>query len=298
MNRKSAAICALLASALLVLPWTLSHASERGVCITEELQLKVADAFMEEGEYYRAVTEFKRFLILFPDSGRADYALLRTGTAYYEGEEYEQAVRSYSLLRRKYPSSTYAAKALYQEALSYWKSKQYERARAALDQFADSHPDSDFAPIAIIASSLAALDGEKIGLSRTRLDLFLARYPDHAASGKVEETLQLLAIYEQAPRKSRVLAGFMSAVVPGSGYFYAGQYGDGVMALLVNGLFIASTVIAFGADNSAAAAIMGGIGFPFYLGNIYGAARAADKWNIRVRREIRDRMFLTLDFAF
>jgi len=35
----------------------------------------MADAFMEEGEYYRAITEYKKLLILFPDSEWADYAL-------------------------------------------------------------------------------------------------------------------------------------------------------------------------------------------------------------------------------
>ena len=49
----------------------------------------MADVFMAEGEYYRAVTEYKKFLILFPDSEKADYALFKTGMAYYRGEEYE-----------------------------------------------------------------------------------------------------------------------------------------------------------------------------------------------------------------
>ena len=79
------------------------HADSGAVLFTEDLQLKIADAFMEEGEYYRAVTEYKKFLILFPDSGKADYASFEIGMAYFKGEEYGAAARSFLAVREKYP---------------------------------------------------------------------------------------------------------------------------------------------------------------------------------------------------
>jgi len=90
----------------------------------------------------------------------------------------------------------------------------------------------------------------------------------------------------------------MSAVVPGSGYMYAGRYGDGVVALIVNGLFIAGTVAAIHQESYAVAAIVGGIGLPFYVGNIYGSANAATKWNIGVRKELREKIAVSLDYRF
>lgn len=79
---------------------------------------------------------------------------------------------------------------------------------------------------------------------------------------------------------------------------YAGRYGDGIMALVVNGLFIAGTVVALHEENYAVAAIVGGIGLPFYVGNIYGSANAATKWNIAVRKELRGRIAVTLDYHY
>jgi TM2 domain-containing membrane protein YozV len=96
----------------------------------------------------------------------------------------------------------------------------------------------------------------------------------------------LLDRYQELPEKSPVLAGIMSAVLPGSGYFYAEHYGDGITAFLINGLFIAGTVAAINQENYAVAGIVGGIGVPFYLGNIYGSANAAQKWNLGVRNEV------------
>jgi hypothetical protein len=46
------------------------------------------------------------------------------------------------------------------------------------------------------------------------------------------------------------------------------------------------------------AGIVGGIGLPFYVGNIYGSANAARKWNLGVKRELHNKVFLTLDFEF
>jgi hypothetical protein len=79
---------------------------------------------------------------------------------------------------------------------------------------------------------------------------------------------------------------------------YAGRYGDGVVALIVNGLFIAGTVAAIHQENYAVAAIVGGIGLPFYIGNIYGSANAATKWNIGVRKELREKIAVSLDYRF
>jgi hypothetical protein len=69
-------------------------------------------------------------------------------------------------------------------------------------------------------------------------------------------------------------------------------------AFFINALFIAGTVTAVRMENYALAGIVGGVGLPFYIGNIYGSANAAKKWNIGVRRELRDQVFITLDFKF
>jgi TM2 domain-containing membrane protein YozV len=100
--------------------------------------------------------------------------------------------------------------------------------------------------------------------------------------------------YQELPEKSPELAGFLSAILPGAGYFYAEHYGDGITAFLINGLFIAGTVAAINQENYAVAGIVGGIGVPFYLGNIYGSANAAKKWNHGVRNEVIQKIHSTL----
>jgi outer membrane protein assembly factor BamD (BamD/ComL family) len=277
---------------------TSLYATEKGVLLTEEMQLKIADAFMAEGEYYRAITEYKKFRIVFPDSDKTDYVLFKTGLAYYQGEEYESCARSLGALRQKYPESGYAAQSQYFEGLAYWKLKKYQDAKAVFQTLPGVHPNSDYAPLGLTADALLALDQENVTASRQGLERLVTTYPDYLESTKATDAMKLLDQYQNLPKKSAALAGIMSAVVPGSGYFYAGHYGDGITAFLINGLAIAGTVTAISQENYAVAAIVGGIGLPFYFGNIYGSANAAKKWNIAVRKDLRNKLYVTLNYDF
>jgi tetratricopeptide (TPR) repeat protein len=270
------------------------HADDGAVLLTGDVQLKIADAFMEEGEYYRAVTEYKKFLILFPDSGKADYASFEIAMAYYKGEEYGAAARSFLAMREKYPESGYTIQAYYLEGVSHWKLKNYDKARLVLESLVEQHPESEYAPRALVVISLAALDENKAEVSRRALTRFLERYPGHPGEENIREAAVQLDRYQELPEKSPELAGFLSAILPGAGYFYAEHYGDGITALLINGLFIAGTVAAINQENYAVAGIVGGIGVPFYLGNIYGSANAAKKWNRGVRNEVVKKIRATL----
>lgn len=289
----------LLLLSFLFAPFATSlYATEKGILLTEEMQLKVADAFMAEGEYYRAITEYKKFLIVFPDSPKTDYTLFKMGMAYYNGEEYESSARSLGALRQKYPESGYAAQSEYFEGLAYWKLKKYQDAKTAFQTLVFVYPNSDYAPLGLTADAMLALDQENVGASRQGLEKLVTTYPDYLDSTKATDAMKLLDQYQNLPTKSEALAGIMSAVVPGSGYFYAGHYGDGITAFLINGLTIAGTVTAIYQENYAVAAIVGGIGLPFYFGNIYGSANAAKKWNIAVRKDLRNKICVTLNYDF
>jgi len=253
---------------------------------------------MAEGEYYRAITEYKKFLMLFPASEQADYAAFKTGMAYYRGEEYEPCVKSFSLLREKYPKSRYLPEASYFEGLGYWKVKDRNKASSAFDTLPEDFPQSEFAPVALVARSLLALEEEDITTSVNRLQQLTDRYPEYASSINANQAVALIGEYPRLPRKSLSLAAVMSAIVPGSGYIYADHVGDGLTAFVINALFIAGTVTAIHAGNYPVAGIVGGIGLPFYVGNIYGSANAAKKWNLAVKRGLRNKVFLTLDFNF
>jgi TolA-binding protein len=287
-----------LAVALFLLGIPALWAADSAILVTEDVQLRVADAFMQEKEYYRAITEYKRFLILFPDSTRGDYALLQAGTAYFLGGDNDGAAKNFSALRDKYPQSSYAADAHFFEAMSYWKKKEYEKAGSLFLVLVHYYPDSSHAPRAMAAAALTELDRGNPEAAQGLLRRFVETYPDHPKVEGVREAMSLLEGYAGLPQKSMALAGIMSAVLPGAGYAYAGDYGTAFMSLLVNGAFIAGAWTAFAQELYAVGALAGGVGVPFYIGNIYGSALAVKKWNHAVKQESRDRIYAALDFVF
>jgi len=288
----------LIALLLCLLLQTDPAAADESIVLTGDVQMRLGDAFMAEGEYYRAVTEYKKYLILFPQGSQSDTALFQTGMAYYLGMEYESALQIFASFRSRFPGSPHAAKAAYHEGICNVKLNRLDKAAAAFEIAATTETATEVAPGARLGQAMLKLEQGDLAETRNDLQHFIADFPADPRAAKARTALSLLPHDDELPRKSPLLAGIFAAIVPGSGHMYAGHYGDGATALLLNGLFIAGTVVAIQQENYALAGVVGVIGLPFYLGNIYGAANAATKWNLGVRKDLRNKLAVTLDYRF
>ena len=275
----------------------VARGEPRTIVITDEVQLGLGDAFLADGEYYRAVTEYLRYLYLFPEAERASYALLQIGLAHFHGGEYQRAIDYFARVRASYDPEHFAA-AAYHEGLCYERLNQPDQARDAFERAVVFDTAGAPAREALLGKALSRVRQGDLAGGRTELARFQALYPQEPRVGSVSRAVEQIDAQAGVPGKSPLLAGALSAVLPGSGQAYAGRYRDGLVALLVNGLFIAGTAVAIDQENYATAAVVGGIGLPFYLGNIYGAANAANRWNLSLHRELRDRLAVTLDYHY
>jgi TM2 domain-containing membrane protein YozV len=97
------------------------------------------------------------------------------------------------------------------------------------------------------------------------------------------------------PYKSPALAGILSAIIPGSGKMYVGEWGDGLTALAVTGLLAFLAYDNFHADHTTRAWIFTGLGAFFYAGNIYGSIASAQIFNARIDFEFNDGLRLFLE---
>jgi len=288
----------LIALLLLVLLPVSVIAVDEPIVLTGDIQMRLGDAFLAEGEYYRAITEYKKYLILFPAGRQRDAALFQTGRAYYLGLEYDPAVQAFAELRSRFPDSPYSVEAAYLAGVCNARLNRPDKAASAFEAAAVTKTAPAVAARARLGRSLVEFDRGDMTGTRAELQRFLADFPADERSGKVETALTLLFQDGELPRKSPLAAGILASILPGSGHVYAGHYGDGATALLLNGLFITGTVVAVRQENYAVAGVVGVIGLPFYLGNIYGAANAATKWNLAVRKGLRDRLAVTLDYNY
>jgi len=69
------------------------------------------------------------------------------------------------------------------------------------------------------------------------------------------------------------------SIIPGAGQFYNGRIQDGVIAFVLNGLFIWGAYEAFDNGNNVARGILLLFESGWYSGNIYGAISGAHKYN-------------------
>lgn len=295
MSKFTAPIIVLFGLLLVCQPPTSSAA--QSIVLTDDIQMALGQAFMAEEDYYRAITEYKKLIFLFPDSEHLPGALYQIGLAYYNGKDYESAVKSFARVRQTYAASYFSSAALH-EGLSYEKLGRDDAAALAYERsrmFNASHPDAANAHLSIV---LNAAEHDDIAKVRSELNDFQVNYPEKVSVPLTQELFSLIDTYEAQPKKSPGLAGTMSAIIPGSGQAYANHYKDGLMAFAVNGLFIAATIAAIDNRNYALAGIVGGIGVPFYVGNIYGAANAAQKWNLSLSRKLRNDLSMSLNYHF
>ncbi|MCK4596422.1 tetratricopeptide repeat protein, partial [bacterium] len=81
------------------------------------------------------------------------------------------------------------------------------------------------------------------------------------------------------PQRSPALAALFSTIVPGSGKWYAGRSTDGLYSLLLVGSSAAIASNYAQDDQWTKAGLFGALGMFFHIGNIYGSAVEAERFN-------------------
>lgn len=233
--------------------------------------LEFADELMTEGDYYRAVTEYKRFVFLYPDSSEADRARLGIGSALLYAGQFGLMQQWFYRIPDSSPIVSEAAILTARGALDAGMP------RVGIDVIdtgmagADS---ADLDELRFLRGVSLVHDGayEEAALefsSLTGSGAFGVRSGEYLA--------ELSRAPDESPRNP-TLAGALG-IVPGLGYAYSGHYGTALASLAVNGLLAWGAVSAFDSGNDEAGYALAALGFGFYTGNIYGSAQSAGRYN-------------------
>ena len=88
------------------------------------------------------------------------------------------------------------------------------------------------------------------------------------------------------------LSAGLSTIVPGLGKVYSGSWKNGLVSLVFVGLSGWQAYRGFEQHGAKSAYgwIYGGIGLGFYLGNIFGSSKAANKYNFKQNQQIIDKV--------
>lgn len=104
-------------------------------------------------------------------------------------------------------------------------------------------------------------------------EAFLQRAPTPSEPG-----LNALSVYREGHDKRPVLGGTLG-LIPGLGYFYSGEYANGLRSIILNSLFIFGMVATAEEDQWGGFAVITFFEITWYSGSIYGGVDAAHRYN-------------------
>ncbi len=253
-----------------------------GRYIDENLQMDLADQFFKEGDYYRAITEYKRFLFFFPQSPRVEEALGKVAKSYFNGKKWDEAISACDDLLKKIPAPSLKSEVLLLMGRALVEKKENSQARIFFQKAQEVSPGTPIEDEAQLQIALTYLKEEKwkeAASAFRKINKNSKLYP------KGEYFAQGLDRIQEVPQKSPEMAGVLAAALPGAGHLYCERYRDASIAFLLNGAFIWGMVESFEHNNYVVGGILTFFELGWYSGNIYSAVSSAHKYNKKKKQE-------------
>lgn len=198
--------------------------------------------------------------------------------------EYEKALFEFdNKCPKAYKSNPELA---FQIALVQFKLQNYDQALLSNSVALESCIDTFCRPKIILLNGLlyaSKYDWQNSMQSYKSLSLFDSYEQLSAANFMLSEKAILLK------NKSPSLAGALS-IMPGLGYAYTGHKQTAISALLVNGLLAYATYTNLKNENYGMAILTGVFNLSFYIGNIYGASKSANRFNEQQKKAIINKL--------
>ena len=252
-----------------------------------KLVFHFAETLQSEGNYERAIIEYRRLLSYFPDSNYRKQASKSVFYCYYKAEQYLTAIHWGQELLEEDIASADADEIRFFIGASYFKVGNYPRARSYFTEVANDGELGDKSLILQGLSYAMETSWEYAEVSFARIG------PDSKFSDKARQCEKLSQDGRKLGLKSPAIAGIL-AVVPGLGYLYDGYKQTALSAFVVNSLFIWSTIEAFRRDSKSLGTMLGVLSFGWYTGNIYGSVVSAQRRNIKLKNDL----LLQFDIGF
>lgn len=225
--------------------------------------------FANDLDLFRAITSFKRALILLPNSKQdrrlqIEYNIL---LCYYLGQKHQDALCYYTeshldTANASFPSFRDLLIVLYD---CYYQTSQPEKAELIRKKLLEIEPETAdrlLLSVSILEADFCLIEEMKEHLCRESMDQFLIDY-----------SLQKLSVDK---------AKTLNALFPGAGYYYVGQKNAAVTSFLVNALFTWGAYSFFKNGYIAAGLITASLESGWYIGGINGAGLAANEYNQRI----------------
>ncbi len=254
-----------------------------------------ANFLYQKQDFYRALSEYERFLFLFPNDPRVPEAELQIGRCYRQDGKPKKAFRRLLKLYNRKRAEPVGREALLEMVSIREEQQRYPEAIYLAKRFVEQYPDDPEIDTVYLRLAWLQID---IGTYEEALATLVRIQPKSKHYQRARSLRQALQQPPDTREKSPKVAGALSAVLPGAGHLYAGRPGQAASSFLLNALFIAGAVLAFKHDSPVLGGILIFFELGWYQGGIRSAAQAAREENQgqhrRYRQDLRQSYRLSL----
>ncbi len=234
-----------------------------------------ADQLMQDEEYYRAITEYKRINSYFPNNKDYTQNLSNIAKCYLLADHKIEAINSYKNILKFDPNNEEAIVSIITtySQLSYFYESNYE-----IENFLNKFKGEDKDKLLLYSSLNYIHLGEYDEAIKQLNSIESVLYKNKSDEFKNTILNNTPLIYKN--KSTAIISGLL---IPGSGYFYTKRYQTGFASLVVNSLLFYMTYDCFENDKKGLG-IMSGVFFTsFYLGSIYGSIQIVDDYNKEIQ---------------
>jgi hypothetical protein len=234
-----------------------------------------------EGEYYRAITEYKRVLFIAPSESTAtrESAILGVGGALFSGAEYTRSADWLYSHLADLPEDERRIEGIRLMYRALLAAGAGERLLVLSGELGEPTPETRL---------FKGLAHARIGHWQDATSTFRELSNDPRYGPVAFKFASLAGEAEQAGWKSPRVAAVLG-IIPGAGYWYSGHRQTAVASFLVNSVFIGATVQAFRSDQNLLGAFLSLFSVSWYAGNVYGSALAARRYNENLQENLWNR---------
>ena len=262
-----------------------------------DLALDFGNHLFAMENYDAAITEYKRFLFFHPDHPQVVEVQFKIGLAYRAQKWWTEAIEMMTAAVQLTTETELQAERRVELAVTLIAGGAYDLALVELIKVDMQSQSARLHQRARFLRGVAYLYQFKWEQARSVFQTYFDEIPSASRAAAEIDALFLTALSES--QKSERTARLLSTFLPGLGQTYAGDWKNGLNALLLNGVLGYITVdAAIERDYDDALLSFLFLFYRYYAGNRYRAAEAAQAFNDRESRQHVEKILQILATQF
>jgi tetratricopeptide (TPR) repeat protein len=254
--------------------------------------LELGDKFFESGFYDEAITEYERYIHFDSPEKDISYAYYKIGLSYRNMRALERSTDAFETAAQIAPGDSSRDERKIDIAVNNIARGRYNEAKFLLLKLLSFSKNPEIRRKSALFLGIANLYTFQWESAKDALETY---FEEGGNTKFAHSADSLLSLAEELDYKSPTTARWLSTFIPGAGQIYAGNAGDGINAMVLNGSIIYFIVYKLLKKEYGNAYIIYFFLFRrYYFGNIYHAGKETMEYNRNLNEETADSVFTLL----